>query len=246
MFKSIIAAILFTKEGEKENAINRNFGNKKLVYELIYDEKSIRNLISEIIEKCSIRKECKSEIKACGYADAEKEIASIKDFNSNKIHINVKNLNQEPLNDPYDYWRNGDPLTFSFTSDKLFSPKLVDFLINLINGHDIDYNWFTSKKELSLKLELKAEIKKLSDQINGISNFETKRKISKLEELDKRINETLDIPDFDHDLLFKYYAIAQSCIQLELIQETLQFQPKLTPKNILKMNKQISNNNCKW
>ena len=206
-----------------------NTENKESIYELVYDEESIRSLISEIITNCSIRKQCKSRFEARTYAEVENKIKSATDWNGNKIFENVSNIKEEPVNDPFDYWRHGDPVPYSFTSDKLLSPKLVNFLINLLNGENIDYEWFTARKELSVKQELQLEIQKIDSQINEISNFETKRKIDKLEELARRVRDFADIPEFDYDLLSKYYDIAQNCIQLELIQETVKFQKKLTP-----------------
>ena len=50
---------------------------------------------------------------------------------------------------------------------------------------------------------------------------------NKLEELARRVRDFADIPEFDYDLLSKYYDIAQNCIQLELIQETIKYQKKL-------------------
>jgi len=207
-----------------------NTENKESIYELIYDEESIRRLISEIITNCSIRKRRKSCIEARNHKELEEKINSAIDFNGNKIYENVGDIKIEPVNDPYGMWRHNDPVPFSFTSDLLISPKLVDFLIKIINGEEIDYKWFASRKELSQKQELQQEIQKIDSQINEISNFETKRKIDKLEELARRVLDLTDIPDLDYDLLSKYYDIAQKCIQLELIQETVKFQKKLTPQ----------------
>ena len=206
-----------------------NSENRECIYELVYDEESIRSLISDIIANCSIRKQCKSRFEACSYAEVKNKINSATDWNGNKIFENVTNINEEPVNDPFDYWRHGDPVPYSFISDKLLSPKLADFLINLINGENIDYEWFTSRKELSVKQELQLEIQKLDSEINKISNFETRIKIDKLEELARRVRDYDGIPAFDYELLSKYYDIAQNCIQLELIQETVKFPKKLIP-----------------
>lgn len=207
-----------------------NSDNKESIYELVYDEELIRSLISEIITNCSIRKQCKSHFEARTYAEVENKINSATDWNGNKIFENVGNIKEEPVNDPFDYWRHGDPVPYSFTSDKLLSPKLVDFLINLLNGENIDYEWFTSRKELSVKQELLLEIQKMDSQINKISNFETRIKIDKLEELARRVRDYDDIPEFDYDLLSKYYDIAESYITLELVQETIKYQRTLKQK----------------
>lgn len=211
-----------------------NNENKESIYELVYDEETIRGLISEIITNCSIRKQCKSCFEARTYAEVENKINSATDWNGNKIFENVSNIKEEPVNDPFDYWRHGDPVPYSFTSDKLLSPKLVDFLINLINGENIDYEWFTSRKELSAKQELLLEIQKMDSQINKISNFETRIKIDKLEELARRVRDYDGIPEFDHDLLSKYYDIAESHITLELVQETIKYQRTLKPQTGVK------------
>lgn len=211
-----------------------NNENKESIYELVYDEETIRGLISEIITNCSIRKQCKSCFEARTYAEVENKINSATDWNGNKIFENVSNIKEEPVNDPFDYWRHGDPVPYSFTSDKLLSPKLVDFLINLINGENIDYEWFTSRKELSAKQELLLEIQKMDSQINKISNFETRIKIDKLEELARRVHDYDGIPEFDHDLLSKYYDIAESHITLELVQETIKYQRTLKPQTGVK------------
>lgn len=207
-----------------------NKDNKESIYELVYDEESIKSLISEIITNCSVRKQCKSRFEARTYAEVENKINSATDWNGNKIFENVSNIKEEPVNDPFDYWRHGDPVPYSFTSDKLLSPQLVNFLINLLNGENIDYEWFTSRKELSLKQELQQEIQKIDSQINKISNFETRIKIDKLEELARRVRDYADIPEFDYDLLSKYYDIAESHITLELVQETIKYQRTLKPK----------------
>lgn len=207
-----------------------NSENKESIYELIYDEESIRSLISEIIKNCSIRKQCKCFVEATSHVKAVIKIDSATNWNGDKIHENVHDINEEPINDPFDYWRHGDPVPFSFKSNVLISPKLVDFLINVISNENIDYEWFSNRKELSERNNIQTEIQRLDSEINQISNFETKRKIDKLKELSKMVNDFNDIPEFDYELLSKYYDIAQNCIQLELIQETVKFQKKLTPK----------------
>ena len=203
--------------------------NKKSTYELTYDRDSIKNLIKEIIEKCSIRKTCKSEVMARSYKEAESIINNEIDWNGNKIHENVSSIKAEPINDPFDYWRPGDPAPYSFTSDKLFSPKLVSFLIDLLNGKSINYDWLINKVELKEKEELNKKIKELDEQINKINNFETTTKIKKLKELAHLIEWLNAIPNFDYDLLSKYYDTAIQCIELDLLEETITY-PRRTKK----------------
>lgn len=208
-----------------------NTENEESIYELVYDEESIRNLISDIITNCSIRKQCESCFEIMDRADSVKvnyEITAT-DWNGNKIHEKVRNINSKPV-----YGCCGSYILYSFTSDKLLSPKLVEFLIDLLNGKKIDYEWFTSREELSKKQELQLYIQNIDSQINEISNFETKRKIDKLEELAIAVRHFDRISDFDYDLLSKYYDIAQDCIQLKLIQKTFKFQKNLTPKKYLR------------
>lgn len=208
-----------------------NTENKESTYELIYDKEVIKGLIGDIIENCSIRKKIKSSTTARTYSEAENKINSATDLIGNKIYENVSDINAERVNDPSDYWRHGDPVPYSFTADTLVSPKLVDFLINLLKGKNIDYEWFSSRKELSEKQELQLEIQQIDSEINEISNFETQRKIGKLEELARKVSALADIPEFNYDLLSEYYNIATSCIKLKLIRETIDYQKKLTPQN---------------
>jgi len=207
-----------------------NEGNKQLIYELVYDEETLKNLISEIIKNCSIRRRRKSCIEARNHKELEEKINSAIDFNGNKIYENVSDIKVEPVDDPYGMWRHNDPVPFSFTSDLLISPELVDFLIKIISGEEIDYKWFASRKELNQKHELHLEILELDLEINQISNFETKRKIEMLKKLDDKVKHFNNIPDFNYKLLAKYYDMAKECITLDLIQETVTYKKKLTHK----------------
>ena len=200
-----------------------NEGNKQSIYELVYDEETLKSLISEIIKNCSIRRKRKSCIEARNHKELEEKINSAIDFNGNKIYENVRDIKVEPVDDPYGMWRHNDPVPFSFTSDLLISPKLVDFLIKIISGEEIDYKWFASRKELSQKHELRLEILELDLEINQISNFETKRKIEMIKKLDDKVKQFNNIPDFNYELLAKYYDMAKECITLELIQETVTY-----------------------
>ena len=104
-------------------------------------------------------------------------------------------------------------------------------LINLVNEKEIDYEWFASRKELNEKNKLRLEIEKLDSEINAISNFETERKIRKLEELSRKVHYLDNLPNFNYNLLSRYYDITRTYIQFELIQETVKF-PKKLIKNI--------------
>lgn len=208
--------------------VNRE--NKELIYELINDEESIKNLISEIIKNCSIRKESKCYIAARTYNEAEAKINSSTDWNGVKIYENVSNICEEPINDPFDYWRHGDPKTYSFTARKLIIPQLVYFLKDILKGKYINPEWFINREELNKKQELHLEIKKLDYDINQISNFDTERKIKMLKELANKLEYLNNFPNFNYELLSKYYDISEDCIKLELIQETIKYQKKLAQK----------------
>lgn len=207
-----------------------NNGNKQSIYELIYDEKMLKSLISEIIKNCSIRKRSKSCIEARNCEELEGKINSAVDFNGNKIYENVSDIKVEPIDDPYGMWRHNDPSPYSFTSDLLMSPKLVDFLIKIINGEEIDYEWFASRKELSQKQELQSEMQQLDLEVNQISNFDYEAKIEMLKKLSDKLKHYNNIPDFNYELLAKYYDMAEDCIILDLIQETVTYKKKLTHK----------------
>lgn len=204
-----------------------NTENRESVYEVVYDENVLRDLINNLINDCSIRVRCRSRVQARYVNDAINKIDSTKDFCGNKIYENVSDIREEPVYDPCDYWRHGDPVPYSFSSDRLFSPELVNFLVNIINEKQVDFDWFTNRTELFKRAKLEDEIKKIDSEINEISNFDTKKKISKLEELERKVNQLENMPAFNYDLLAKYYDMAQNCIKLELVQETIKYQRKL-------------------
>ena len=52
---------------------------------VIYDEDTIKSLISDIIKNCSIRRNTESRINARTYSEAENKINSAIDWNGNKI-----------------------------------------------------------------------------------------------------------------------------------------------------------------
>ncbi len=216
--------------GENIMQIIRKDKNKESTYEIVYDEETIRTLINEIINNCSFRRNQRCCVEARTFEDAKVLIDSTVDWNGNKIYENVNDIRAEEINDPFDYWRHGDPRPFSFSTDVLISPELVQFLIKIINGEQIDYEWFESRKELTFKQDKQAKIQLLDSQINEVSNFDTERKIGMLQILAIKVKTYNDIPVFDNSKLSKYYDIAESYIVLDLIQETIKHQRKLTPK----------------
>jgi len=208
-----------------------NTENKELIYELVYDEEKLKKLISEIIENCSIRIKGKYCVTARTSAEAQRKIDCSLSWNCSKIHENVSDLCEEPSKDSFDFWRIGDPKTYSFTSERLTNPRLVNFLIDILhNDQKINYEWFVKRKELSQKQELQLAIQKLDSDINQISNFDTERKIKMLQDLAKKLISFNNIPDFNYELLAKYYDMAEECLKLELLQETIKYQKKLTIK----------------
>lgn len=204
-------------------------GNRELTYELVYDENVINKLIHEITNNCSIRVRKKSRVSEVAEKYALQKINSMTDYCGNKIYENVSELREEPVHDPFDYWRHGDPVPFSFSADTLIVPALVNFLVSLLKGEEVDYEWFTSKKELFVRENIQADMMNLSHEIDQISNFDTKTKISKLEDLARKIKQFENVPNFNYDLLAKYYDVVDKAISLELIQETIVHQRKFTP-----------------
>lgn len=99
--------------------------------------------------------------------------------------------------------------------------------MNILNEKDIDYNWFINRKELNKKEEIQAEIRRIDLEINQISNFDTETKIRMLKELAVKVELLNNIPNFDKELLSKYYDMAESYITLELVQETIKYQKTL-------------------
>lgn len=200
--------------------IVKNTENRESIYELNYDEQLIKELIADIIKNCSYRKRTRCAIEAHSQKEAIKIISSKTNYVGDKLYENVTDIRAEEVHDPFDYWRHGDPAPYSFDADLLVSPRLVSFLINLINDKPIDYDWFTSRKELSEKENAELKIKELDAEINQISNFDTQRKISMLEYLQKCVKDLNSIPSFDYEILSKYYDLAEKHISLELVQET--------------------------
>lgn len=206
--------------------ITKTSENKVSVYELIFDEEQIKNLRNEIIKNCSIRVNGRYRVEAHTHTDAKEIINSLVDSIGNKIYENVSDIREEQVNDPFDYWRHGDPVPYSFEADALVSPKLVGFLNKLLSDVEIvpfEYDNFKERKELSEKSKLHMKILLLDHEISQISNMDTERKIKKLKELALLIELFNDIPNFDYDKLSTYYDLAEQAINLELVQETIKY-----------------------
>lgn len=201
--------------------------SKESVYEIVFDEEQIKNLRNEIIKNCSIRVRGRHRVEATTLEGAKDEINSLVDAIGNKIYENVTDIREEQVNDPFDYWRHGDPVPYSFEADVLVSPKLVGFLNNLLSGEDAislyGYEYFKERKELSEKSELVMEINAKNYKIDQISNYDTERKMQMLEEFAYMLDRLQNIPNFDYEKLSTYYDLAEQAISLELVQETIKY-----------------------
>ena len=200
-----------------------NKENKQSIYKLTYDEEQIKELINTIINDCSIKRKGRYIIEAHSKKEAEEQIYSATTWNGINIYENVSDIVRETVNDPFDYWRPGDPVPFSFEAEALFVPELVNYLIDILNDNNDTYDEFIARSELSIKQNTELKIQKLDLEINNISNFETKRKIAKLEELATNIKFLNELPNFDYDLLSRHYDMAESYMELELLQETVTY-----------------------
>ena len=123
----------------------KNTENRESIYEIVYEESTIKELISEIIKNCSIRVRGRHRVEANTLEGAKNKIDSLVDSIGNKIYENVTDIREEQVNDPFDYWRHGDPVPYSFEADVLVSPKLVGFLNILLSGEKISlysYEYF--------------------------------------------------------------------------------------------------------
>ena len=205
--------------------IVRTEGNRELVYELVYDYDKVVMLIKEIIENCSITKRDRFVVETRAW-EVEDVINNTMIWDNFKMYSNVSDIKAEPINDPCDYWRHGDPAPYSFLADKLVVPELVHFLIRVINNENVDFDWFVNNKELDRKKDLELEIKKLDLEIDKISNFETEKKIDMLTELYRKVKVLKNIPEFDYDVLAGYYAKAKEVVKLELVQETIKYRKR--------------------
>lgn len=210
----------------------KNTENRESIYEIVYEESTIKELISEIITNCSIRVRGRHRVEANTLKEAKEIIDSLVDSIGNKIYENVTDIREEQVNDPFDYWRHGDPVPYSFEADVLVSPKLVGFLNNLLSGEDeislYGYEYFEERKELSEKTKLAMEINTKDYEINQISNYDTERKMQMLEDFAYMLERLKSIPNFDYEKLSKYYDLAGQAISLELVQETFVYK-KQTP-----------------
>ena len=216
--------------GELKMQIIVKNGNKETIYELIYDKETIKQLIDDIVKNCSIRKKSRYVVNAVTIEEAKEQINSSMFCDKIKIYKNVKDIRTEKINDSFDYWRPGDPRPYSFEAEALVVPELVYYLMDILNESDIDYNWFKNRKELTRKEKIQLEKQKIDAEINKISNFDTENKIRKLNDLKIAVEILNDIPNFNKDLLAKYYDIAESYIKLELVQETIKYQKQLPIK----------------
>lgn len=205
--------------------IVRNEGNRELVYELVYDYDKVIMLIKEIIENCSITKRDRFVVEARAW-QVEDVINNSIVFPNFKMYSNVSDIKEEPINDPCDYWRHGDPRPYSFLADKLIVPELVHFLIKILNNESVDFDWFENTKELSRKKDLDLEIINFDLEIRKVSNFETEKKIDMLTELNRKVKVLKNIPEFDYDVLAGYYAKAKEVVKLELVQETIKYRKR--------------------
>ena len=209
--------------------ITKTSENKESVYELVYEKNIIKELISEIIKNCSIRVRGRYRVEAKTLEGAKNKIDAMVDSIGNKIYENVTDIREEQVNDPFDYWRHGDPVPYSFEADALVSPKLVGFLNKLLSDVEIvpfEYDNFKERKELKEKNNLYANIIVLDFNISQISNMDTERKIQRLQELAKLIERFNNVPNFDYEKLSTYYDLAEQAISLELVQETIKYKKK--------------------
>lgn len=211
-----------------------NSDNKESIYELVYDKQIIKGLISEIVKNCSTRRKSRYVVQARTIEEAESQITSSMFQNEIRTYENVTDIREEKVDDPFDYWRPGDPRTYSFEAEALVLPELVFYLMNILNANEIDYDWFKNRKELSKKENIQAEIQRIDSEINKVSNFDTETKIRMLNELALKVKLLNDTPIFDKELLSKYYDIAESNITLELVQETIKYQRTLKPQTCVK------------
>ena len=192
--------------------------------ELVYDEQLIRDLICDIIKDCSYR-ETKTDYRTVGrtYRKAYDEIISATNFNGDRIYENVCNFFGTGE------YRSGEGEIFVFRADALISPQLVTFLMDMIDGEEVDYNWFINREEIKEQEKLELEIKRLDEEINGISNFQTELKIRRLKDLAWYVNKLNFIERFNLEKLSGYYDLAEQYIGVGLAQEKETFQKKLTP-----------------
>ncbi len=241
-----------------ENLTTIKTENTESLYEIEFDPEELKSLIKEIYEKCSIRCEARTEFDTNDPALSISLFSNMMDIYGNKLHENIRNVKSLPVDDPEDYWRNGDEVPYEITSDKLFTPLLAYFLTGILHGKysddnrvdyaqewsiwtpesthlhhfvNMNYDWFKNREELKERDKVQGKIFQLNNEINSMSNFDIDKKIAKLEELRSLIAEAELIPEFDPNLLSEYYDRAEKCLHLNLIQETRFYGRKLTQKN---------------
>ena len=204
-----------------------NNENKESTYELIFNDEKLINLIDEIIKNCAFRKNSRYVVEARTKNEAERQIENNIFWKEIKTYENFSDIRVEEVNDPNDYWRPGDPRPYSFEADAIVVPDLAIYLMNILNGKDIDYNWFLKREELYKKDNMMKKIQQLDLEINQISNFDWDKKINMLEEFARTFKRFTNTPCFDTELLSSFYDKAENCVKLELVQETIKYQKKL-------------------
>ncbi len=198
-----------------------NDENRELTYELNFDREKIINLIDEIVEKCAFRKNGRYFVDARTMNEAERKIINNMFWKDIKTYENFSDIKMEDVEDEYDYWRPGDPRPYSFEAEAIVVPDLVIYLMNVLNGKSIDYNWFAKREELHKKDVAMKKIQLLDSEINKISNFDWNKKMQMLEEFASIVKCFRNIPNFDNEILSNFYDKVESCIKLELIQEKI-------------------------
>lgn len=204
--------------------------NKESVYELIYDRTEIYNLAKEIATNCSVRVSQKCYVLARTMDEAKNRIENSIDINEKKVYENVEDIKQEPVNDSLDYWRPGDPVTFSFMADKLVVPKIVNFLLDLFDNHYANYDEFIQRHEITMKDEMKSTIDNIQAEVNKLDYDQVNLRIEMLTKLAELLKSYETLPKFDYELLSSYYDKAEELINLELLQETTYYRKSLIPK----------------
>ncbi len=107
-------------------------------YKLIYDRKSIETIVKMIMKDCGVR--VRGKYKVEGGNSIKQEIENLVTLTGDYLYENVSDITKLPIDDPYGYWRHGDPVPFSFTADKMIYPDLVDYLLTLLEKKD-DYDF---------------------------------------------------------------------------------------------------------
>lgn len=199
--------------------IKKRESDVEVIYEVVYDEEKIKQLIKDIACNCSVRKNMKNYVVARNHAEVLMIYQKQTDVNGNLIYENITDLQEERDDNEKTFRFNDDARRFSFKADTLIAPKLVDFLINLLSGFPIDYEWFTKREEINNEKKLEKDINQLNLRINEISNFDTKKKILLLKELLDKCNELEQLPGFDLELLNNYYDLVDNSTELKKVKQ---------------------------